>query len=158
MIYNKKLKVHLLPTRNETDLYLKKPENKLFISENWTDLSENFIDQPCHFYFTSDGIINDGDWCINNNNRVVKTLKDYRDFEPLLKIIATTDQSLKVHFDYRGRRSEDVNKIVYLESLDKPYPQFIDNLIEDYNKNNIIEEVTAACLDDIHINYLRLKY
>ena len=101
--------IHLIPTEKPSRLYLVKSNNKLDITSNNPEYTENFGSgtQNQHIYITSDEEIKQGDWCYQvelndgkvdkcyditlyhtwTNNGVDKTRK-------FKKIILTTDQDL----------------------------------------------------------------
>lgn len=106
---------------------------------------------PHHLYITSNEKIKELDWYVDDCNRVRQSIisdKDYWDKRPdYKKIIATTDESLKIDNDITDQTSAIWNKtdiktvIVGSKSLPKPSDSFISKYIEEYNKGNIITKV-----------------
>jgi hypothetical protein len=96
--------IHLLPTDKPSIIYLIKSNNKLGITSNNPEFTENFGSgtQNQHIYITSDEEIKEGDWCLDlMNNKiyvatkvVVHNLKSLEYEEYLKKIILTTDAEL----------------------------------------------------------------
>jgi hypothetical protein len=96
--------IHVLPTDKPSRIYLIKSNNKLGITSNNPEFTENFGSgtQNQHIYITSDEEIKEGDWCLDlMNNKiyvakkvVVHNLKSLEYEEYLKKIILTTDLDL----------------------------------------------------------------
>ena len=88
--------VHVLATDKPSRIYLIKSNNKLGITSNNSEFTENFGSgtQNQHIYITSDEEIKEGDWYYFFEN-ITKCGKDERTFSPnCKKIILTTDQDL----------------------------------------------------------------
>lgn len=117
---------------------------------------ENINNKNGSLFITSDEEPKDGDWCyhpelsqeytiINNGIQTkglhpAKGVFQWRDttnewYKKARKIIATTDTSLKTHKFDKGVFKD----LEY--SLPKPSTQFIEQWIEEYNKDNIITDV-----------------
>lgn len=133
----KKLNVVMLPTNK------KAIKDELFIdSENQLDISCMNIGcrfNAQHLYLTSDEEIKDGDYGLSVLNEVVLIGKSY-DKSLYKKIIATTDNTLKIKTFYEIESNQEI-------SLPKPSQQFIQYYIEEYNKGNIIKEVEVEYED-----------
>ena len=101
--------IHLIPTEKPSRLYLVKSNNKLDITSNNPEYTENFGSgtQNQHIYITSDEEIKDGDWYIfpiHKNGFVIKLYNSVKHFSKELcislgnlkakKIILTTDVDL----------------------------------------------------------------
>jgi hypothetical protein len=86
--------IHIIPTDNPSRIYLIKSNNKLGITSDNPEFTENFGSgtQNQHIYITNDEDAEKGDWFIPNkgiilNNNMLVCLRDK-------KIILTTDQDL----------------------------------------------------------------
>ena len=86
--------IHIIPTDNPSRIYLIKRNNKLGITSDNPEFTENFGSgtQNQHIYITNDEDAEKGDWCIPNkgiilNNNMLVCFRDK-------KIILTTDQDL----------------------------------------------------------------
>jgi hypothetical protein len=86
--------IHIIPTDNPSRIYLIKSNNKLGITSDNPEFTENFGSgtQNQHIYITNDEDAEKGDWCIPNkgiilNNNMLVCFRDK-------KIILTTDQDL----------------------------------------------------------------
>ena len=93
--------IHVLPTDKPSSGYVLgkciKELSDVKIGEftrTYNLMFSNEYFQAQNIYITSDEEIKERDWCINANNRIVRALNDERDFNPLLKIILTTDDDL----------------------------------------------------------------
>jgi|LakMenE01Jun11ns_1017448.scaffolds.fasta_scaffold9773464_3 hypothetical protein len=88
--------VHVLPTDKQSRIYLIKSNNKLGITSNNPEFTENFGSgtQNQHIYITSDEEIKEGDWFLTDDKRVEKCASDWRAREWHKKIILTTDVDL----------------------------------------------------------------
>ena len=89
--------VHVLPTDKPSRIYLIKSNNKLGITSNNPEFTENFGSgtQNQHIYITSDEEIKEGDWVYNeksNNIYRIYIINEVVSYEK--KIILTTDQDL----------------------------------------------------------------
>lgn len=113
-----------------------------------------------HLYITSNEEIKEGDWFIDDLNRIKKctgTSQGYIDFEggfntkPSVckKIIATTDESIQIIMPNIDAWEAGVKTI----SLPKPSDSFISKYIEEYNKGNIIEDVLVEYEDKGKVIY-----
>jgi hypothetical protein len=87
--------IHILPTNKPSRIYLIKSNNKLGITSNNPDFTENFGSgtQNQHIYITNSEVKKNGDWVLSKLNEVVKFCSLYcqNSYE---KIILTTDQDL----------------------------------------------------------------
>ena len=87
--------IHILPTNKPSRIYLIKSNNKLGITSNNPDFTENFGSgtQNQHIYITNSEVKKNGDWVLSKLNEIVKFCSLYcqNSYE---KIILTTDQSL----------------------------------------------------------------
>jgi hypothetical protein len=90
--------IHLIPTDKPSRIYLIKSTNKLDITSNNPEFTENFGSgtQNQHIYITDNSEIKIGDWVIDKHNVVYKqeTDKIFTEFNGAKKIILTTDQDL----------------------------------------------------------------
>lgn len=132
----KPTQVVLLPSQNKTNalywsgqvLYTKSPE----------DHSRGELN---HLYFLSDDEIQSGDWFLDlhnlDNPKRCDNSKLNLKKEQAKKIIATTDESLKVNKFNTGVFKD------LLYSLPQPSQEFIDYYVDQYNKGNIITRVNV---------------
>lgn len=94
--------IHILPTDKPSRIYLIKSNNKLGITSNNPEFTENFGSgtQNQHIYITSDEEIKEGDWVFLPSNEIYKMsntdMIHYLESESksTKKIILTTDQDL----------------------------------------------------------------
>jgi len=92
--------LHLLPTNKPSRLFLNKINNKLLLdSDTYSDLkkilpSSNYQ----HLYITSDEVIKEGDWYIDDDNQIRKSITSDKQYwavrQDYKKIILTTDKKL----------------------------------------------------------------
>lgn len=95
-----------------------------------------------HLYITSNDEIKGDDWCYHLPSKtIVKYPNGGFPKGHSKKITATTDSSLKINTDYKGRRTEDETKITYSESLPQLPQSFIDMFVLEYNGGNIVGTV-----------------
>jgi hypothetical protein len=87
--------IHLIPTPKPSRIYLIKSNNKLGITSNNPEFTENFGSgtQNQNIYITSDEEIKDGDWGLSKLNEVILFGRRYNE-KLYKKIILTTDQDL----------------------------------------------------------------
>lgn len=97
-----------------------------------------------HLYFTSDEVIKEGDWCINSYDNTVWKYKPspcplpyWGNKDTLVKIIATTDKSLKT---FKGCIDGIMGQDIYAV-LPEPSAEFLEIYVKAYNEGNQIEEV-----------------
>jgi hypothetical protein len=94
--------IHLIPTDKPSRIYLIKSNNKLGITSNNPEFTENFGSgtQKQHIYITNDKEIKVGDWYyLPRTNSVYKCIEDPTELNlerrlGVAKIILTTDQDL----------------------------------------------------------------
>ena len=91
--------IHVLPTDKTSRIYLIKSNNRLGITSNNPEFTENFGSgtQNQNIYITSDEEIKEGDWFYSpfqNEERILKYNKFVIPFPKDKKIILTTDQDL----------------------------------------------------------------
>ena len=161
----KKTQVIILPTNQKTSLLLTE-RNELHYSTNPVkDFSIiNDYDRFQYLYFLSDEEIDDDNWILidernnktqNNNNPIWKLgqvnnitnnciFVKGRPYEVLnpnwcKKIIATTDESLKLNIPILGKG--DISDFAHYLFLPKPSQDFIKQYVESYNEGNIITNV-----------------
>jgi len=90
--------IHLLPTDKPSRLYKSKITQNIFICNIISQYGDATYNQ--HIYITSDEEIKEGDWCLDENENIVKADKDFifncsHEFDEYWKkIILTTDQDL----------------------------------------------------------------
>ncbi len=123
--------VVMLENSNPSNIVLHTINNRLLLDDDKT-LVERILPKfgrNEELYILSNEIPKENDLCINANNRIVRALKDDRDFEPLKKIIATTDE-------YLGCSNTSISHLF------AQIPQsFIGHYIREYNKGNLISKV-----------------
>ena len=112
-------------------------------------------------YILSDDKIKEGDWYIvtdfSKPEDIKQAVKDITAEEKrhngFKKIIATTDESLKIDNDITNQTSviwdkTDIKRVIVgSKSLPKPSDSFIKKYIEEYNKGNIITNVLVEYED-----------
>ena len=147
----KKAKVIILPTTNDSNIYLK-PQNGHLVIVTDTRVkrhvtSLNFPKQ--HLYIISDDEIKEGDWFYNIHSKIVGRAEfNFGKDELAKKIIATTDTSLGNYiWKQTNKKSKLYNIQQNIETTKKvfiPLPQssqqFIEKYIEEYNKGQQITE------------------
>jgi hypothetical protein len=92
--------IHMIPTHLPSRLFLNKINNKLLLdSDTYSDLkkilpSSNYQ----HLYITSDEVIKEGDWYIDDANQIRKSITSDKQYwavrQDYKKIILTTDKKL----------------------------------------------------------------
>ena len=85
-----------------------------------------------HLYITTDDEIKDGDWFYLQDADVIAQYTTVKPVKEAKKIIACTDDSLRIGELKEGGR---------IEHLPQPSQSFIEYFIEEYNKANIITDV-----------------
>ena len=141
----------MLPTEFKRENYI--PLFKL----NSSDILSKFrgfahsVSEFFHLYVLSNETPKENDWCINANNRVVRALKDDRDFEPLRKIIATTDSYLTIKVKDRFLTDGiTIHKQLYKQIALPQIPQyFIEHFINEYNEGNVINKILVEFTEEI---------
>jgi rRNA maturation endonuclease Nob1 len=118
-------KASIIVSTNNNTLYLQALSNK--------DNNNNYK----HLYITSEEEIKKGDWGINLNKDTLYRLSSNDNIGGWKKVIASTDK-LEI-----GREHDDTvpfpkTRPVYLPTLKST---FVDKYIEQYNKDNVIEDV-----------------
>lgn len=95
--------------------------------------------QGQHLYVLSDEKIEEGDWILSKNNVILKA-QGYETSTDR-KIIATTDESLKI--TKFSHYSQDLVKVAVYKDyiLPKPSPAFVKKFVEEYNKGSQITDV-----------------
>lgn len=88
--------IHVLPTDKPSRIYLIKSNNKLGITSNNPEFTENFGSgtQNQHIYITSNEEIKVGDWFIDIFNVIHQTTQSTVVLNTYKKIVLTTDQNL----------------------------------------------------------------
>jgi len=147
-------KVVMLPTNKKSvkqgQLVMGAGGNHLFTSRKTDDIVSL---KAYHLYITSDEEIKEGDWhicndiikkCIfigkaNGTTYLVDELGNQDIIIYCKKIIATTDESLIY------RKGFVHNSIDGFQDLPQLSQQFIENWIEEYNKNNQIVDILVEC-------------
>lgn len=151
----------LLPTKNKSKLVLIGNWNRLSIPEINVDECDFDDDESFqHLYLLSDEEIEEGDCYIHfnlncNEYSVHKADEHFNsDNNPNIidnrsfvfpywdkKIIATTDNSLRIDYDYHMVRTSEETKKCYNKSLPLIPQSFIEHYISEFNKGNKIEKV-----------------
>lgn len=138
--YNK-CKVVMLPTKNINNSSI-----ILGVVPNWAQLTSEVLNdqewqnfgKPQHLYILSEEEIKEGDWCLGKDS-------DGKNY--LIQMNNTT--SPKFHYE--------IHKIIASTDLNLRIPQihqsFISLCIEEYNKENIIEEVEVEYEDKGYPHY-----
>ena len=128
----KKCKIVILPTTNDSNIYLKPQNGHLLII---TDIkakkyatSLNFLKQ--HLYIISDDVIKEDDWCIDSNRNIFQHKNHFPISIGQRKLIAITDSSL---------------------GLPQPSKQFIQKYVKEYNKGNITTDILVE-YENIYID------
>jgi len=88
--------IHILPTDKPSRIYLIKSNNRLGITSDNPEFTENFGSgtQNQNIYITSDEEIKEGDWFYSVRELIEKAIINYPKGENFGKIILTTDQDL----------------------------------------------------------------
>ena len=88
--------IHVLPTEKPSRIYLIKSNNKLGITYNNPEFTENFASgtQNQHIYITNDEEIKVGDFFYSVRGVIEKAIINYPKGEHFGKLILTTDQNL----------------------------------------------------------------
>ena len=140
--YYQEVEVVMLATDNKSSII--KDEN----TEQLNLLGDIAIYGFQHLYFLSDDEIKEGDWIYNSNghgreNKLVHltstaSVLNAKQFN-YKKIIATTDESLKIEID--GNRGDLLPDVSFDIKLAKPSDSFISKYIEEYNAGRQITKV-----------------
>lgn len=147
----KKCSVVMLPTNNEKaeNCFIERFNYRLSFDKKY--FTQEYLKynqaKAYHLYILSDEKIKEGDWifkanAFNDGRGMIKQAEKgvtSERFSSLgwLKIIATTDKSLTYYLP------EDINKIGAEHNLPQPSQDFIQKFIEEYNKGNVITEITV---------------
>lgn len=142
----KKCNVVMLTTKEKADIFL---GSKLYnhIGRYNENLGKDGSVIAQHLYITSDEEIKVGDWIFDNyakidliqQVRVCDLESSHNRNGNWHKIIATTDEQLRIDSTIRSTKDDDYGKVKFIIPL--IYKQFIEKYIEEYNKCNIITEV-----------------
>ena len=131
-----KSKVVMLPTNEKAILGLNSVHNHLFFATGMAEIPSQSYQ---NLYFLSDEEIKKGDWYVNTLTGTLHKQSAMMYSAPQLKkIIATTDNSLKIKKFEKGVFKE----LEY--SLPKPSKEFLEVFVDQYNKKNKTEEVMIA--------------
>lgn len=95
-----------------------------------------------HLYITTDDEIKDGDWFYLQDADVIAQYTTVKPVKEAKKIIACTDDSLRIGELKEGGR---------IEHLPQPSQSFIEYFIEEYNKANIITDVMVEYFTNIPV-------
>lgn len=159
----KRAQVIMLPHNNINTTITKYLPNTLSLNN---DLLQPHTNQ--HLYIISDDEIKEGDWVLYKNNPCLVSLNAYSDemkvtltyaIKYCKKIIATTDKSLitgrKIMPDgsifdansdwdikYGVKSGFGLQRIQIDETLPQPSQDFLKVFIEEYNKGNVISDVS----------------
>lgn len=158
----KKVKVHMLPTLDNTNLILDVKNNNLFYTT-----SKNIPLNYQHLYFTSDEKIEEGDWalyleCGTNDEPLKDTYPYLVEFPDEShwndrRIMATTDKSLKIYESETLASASGFN----LKTDDILLPQIPQSFIKQYvEAGGKIDEVEIGldCYEDRQCVCGFLKY
>lgn len=118
-------------------MYQTGKKNELRVAPQETLNSVHWTRQ--YLYFTTDEEIKEGDWIITAYNKIVKTVKAHTilEDEKCKKIIATTDQQLRIKSTIRESYALDMNYGKVLSILPQPSKEFI----KEYCESGGIDEV-----------------
>mgnify|MGYP003328080622 CR=1 FL=1 len=141
----KKCKVVMLPTNEKAELSY---YGQIALLENGR-LHKAVHKSPLyklqHLYILSNDEIKEGDWCImlDSLGNVFSNPQQYTDPKTqhlnkrLRKIIATTDESLKLNKPLFAEKNKEPEWLI----LPQPSQSFIEKYVEEYNKDNVIIDV-----------------
>jgi len=133
----KRAKVIMLPTEEQTKLWISKGTNILRDLSNIIGMKQA-IGQ--HIYIISDDEIKEGDWYLQYGNlsgwKLLQSRKDISLFEKDKKIISTNDKTCHKNCNCSIVCTKRCEKL-----LPEPSQQFITKYIESYNKGEIITDV-----------------
>jgi len=159
----KKCKVVMLPTNEKAqvgEITSNTTMPELFIMNKkvykaWnTNYHGNIVDgshlRGNHLYILSDEEIKEGDWCMELERYSIQddNIEDCfpytsvgEDHEDNMKIIASTDKSLKLYESETLAKASGFSLKTDDITLPQPTDAFIQKYIEEYNKGNIITRV-----------------
>jgi len=143
----KLVKVHMLPTEDNSGLLLGLSKQGKLISYNVNDviIENDEYNQKQHLYFTSDEEIKENDWMYDIDGDIGQAIgNDITEWEGNRKIVATTDKTLKITKSATGY-AEDRTRTFYSTEL---LPQIPQQFIEDYCKARGIDEIYLEYFDD----------
>lgn len=151
----KKVQVLLLPTRDYSTLSKAYIANPSYLRYSKTGFEDNAFrsNDNHHLYFLSDEDIEEGDWFIGLQDRIMRATSGdiYGGYER--KIIATTDTSLKLEtIEYYGMSS-----FKGISVLPQPSQQFLEEYVEAYNKGEVITEALIE-YEDIKVKVGQYAY
>ena len=147
---NKKCQISLVKTDKAQNCVIIDERNHMFFTELL--LTQSYLSslnmKSYHIYITSDDEIINGDWFYNLVRKEIQKCNSYLEElslnkfpELAIKIIATTDVSLKYN-EYTSVVDESNGiKENWKHQLPQPSKQFIEKYIEAWNSNNKIESV-----------------
>jgi hypothetical protein len=138
--------IHILPTDKPSRIYLIKSNNKLGITSNNPDFTENFGSgtQNQHIYITSDKEIKEGDWILDTVNDIIEKVKFISKgklingcwvLKSCKKIILTKDQDL-IKDGVQSITDEFLEWFVKNPSCEEV--EIVNEIIEDTSKDYII--------------------
>jgi len=147
----KSAKVIMLPTnKGGYNLWLNKNNNLVYHKFPYG------IGKPQHLYIISDDEIKDDDWCYHTNNKSILKInkgegKLMKEHLYLKKIIATTDESLKLPCSCSGMKDKVTCNWMCKTHRDYMLPQpsqsFIEKYVESYNNGKPIVDVLVEYED-----------
>lgn len=154
--------VHLLPTKKNSEIFLKKKELELNRNNPIYGINElGWTYQQ--IYFTDNSEIKEGDYYITDTKNGKKIFKcdggkDLINYDHLITGSPIDDE------DYRDSR--DKNKCAkIIASTDKEITpnswipeSFVSTFISEYNKGNVIKEVQVECEEDKFSKFKRVGY
>jgi len=139
----------MLPTKEKANI-IKHDLGHIFYSKEALNKETVSMLSNQHLYFLSDEEeIKEGDWCYDKVLNVIFQTDEHTDFKYInqtdmvfvfnnvLKIIATTDDSLAIPYDGKTPISENWGGY----KLPQPSQSFIEKYVEEYNNGNVITEV-----------------
>ena len=149
----KKCKVVMLST-NEKAMIGLNYNNLFYCKGNNMGFENSKHINSQHLYITSDEEIKEGDWIFDNYSKI-NLIQQVRvcDLESSHnrngnwhKIIATTNEQLRIDSIIRSTQDDDYGKVKFI--IAKPSQQFIEKYIEEYNKGNVITDVLVEYIDN----------
>lgn len=141
----KRAQVIMLPTK---DNHSRLEIDDLTINKLSYEIKQYTCKNPQHLYIISDDEIKEGDWVLYKNNPCLVSLNAYSGemkvtltyaIKYCKKIIATTDTSLTINCIEECKLTTNIH---YSKSLPQPSQQFIEEYIIEYNKGNVISDVS----------------
>lgn len=133
----KRSQVVMLPTKEKAKLYLYKDVELVHAVREHSEGNNTYKNQ--HIYFLSNDEIKEGDWYHNSIDNSIKQASDWIYVSTCKKIIATTDESLKII--PKGFKS-GVGALSHAYRLPQPSQYFLHLYYTIYNTGKPIEWVS----------------